>query len=415
MDGLRSNSEGGGRRHALLHFAGAIVSKVAPSAVQVVLLLYVARVGTLSEVGTLALGSATSFFCAALAELGFMTSLSVPSAYFKTEHPPVRGTRSIRVGAAAGSGVLYAVLWAAGLGHHDLHLLILVPLPTVLALAYGYAGVLNASRRLSIEGRITILESVAILVLAVGLAQPFSGLTAAFLALLIGRGAGTLARAWLVRSVPQSDVRPDRSLVKAQLMFVPATILIVVQGQADVLTLGFVGSLALVGVYSPMIRIVYTPLMLAEALSWALLAPDSRRRQGGASHVLPGSWYRGAFAIGLLLAIAVAVLGGFALHVILHRDVSVVPAIQILALILPIRFLSFTQTVAIVRAGRQQARVPYLATSLVILIVGTVIGGIESSLVILAVVRVVAEVCIALGYTVVVSRLPAPAVMAGAT
>jgi O-antigen/teichoic acid export membrane protein len=399
----------------LLHFAGAIVSKVAPSAVQVVLLLYVARVGTLSEVGTLALGSATSFFCAALAELGFMTSLSVPSAYFKTEHPPVRGTRSIRVGAAVGSSVLYAALWGAGLGHHDLHLLILVPLPTVLALAYGYAGVLNASRRLNIEGRITILESVAILVLAVGLAQAFSGLTAAFLALLIGRAAGTHARAWLVRSVPQSDVRPDRALVKAQLMFVPATILIVVQGQADVLTLGFVGSLALVGVYSPMIRIVYTPLMLAEALSWALLAPDSKRADGSPSHVLPGNWYRGAVGVGLVLALGVAGLGGFALHVILHRDVSVVPAIQILALILPIRFLSFTQTVAIVRAGRQQARVPYLATSLVILIVGTVIGGIESSLVVLAVVRVVAELCIAAGYTVVVSRLRAPAVMAGAT
>jgi hypothetical protein len=51
----------------------------------------------------------------------------------------------------------------------------------------------------------------------------------------------------------------------------------------------------------------------------------------------------------------------------------------------------------------------------VILIVGTVIGGIESSLVVLAVVRVVAELCIAAGYTVVVSRLRAPAVMAGAT
>lgn len=397
----------------MLHFSGAIVSKIAPSAVQVVLLLYVARVATLAEVGTLALGSATSFFCGALAELGFTTSLSVPSAYFKTAHPPLRGTRSIRVGAALLSGVLYCLLWAAGLGHHDLHLLILAPLPPVLALAYGYAGVLNAGRRLELEARITVLESVGILGLVVVLSVLLSGLTAAFLALLIGRGAGTVARAWLVRSVPQSDVRPDRALIKAQLMFLPATLLIVVQGQADVLALGFVGSLALVGVYSPMIRIVYTPMMLAEALSWALLAPNSKEGDSGPSHVLHGNWYRGAIATGMSLAAVVALLGGLALHLILHRDVSVVPSMQILALVLPIRFLSFAQTVAIVRAARQKARVPYLAASLAVLLVGGILGGTRSSLVLLAVARVVAELCIVGGYTLVVNRLPAPQIAPG--
>jgi O-antigen/teichoic acid export membrane protein len=113
------------------------------------------------------------------------------------------------------------------------------------------------------------------------------------------------------------------------------------------------------------------------------------------------------------LAAVVALLGGLTLHLILHRDVSVVPSMQILALVLPIRFLSFAQTVAIVRAARQKARVPYLAASLAVLLVGGILGGTRSSLVLLALARVVAELCIVGGYTLVVHRLPAPQIAPG--
>src|SRR5205823_6091039 len=107
--GLRASHPGHARvcdsmarrqRHPLLHFTGAGVAKLAPPLVQFVLLLVVARSGTLDDVGRLALASAASFLCGALAELGLATSLSIPKVTFGTEGAPLRATRTLRLIAA---------------------------------------------------------------------------------------------------------------------------------------------------------------------------------------------------------------------------------------------------------------------------------------------------------------------------
>src|SRR5919199_983010 len=164
-------------RHLFLHFAGAAVTKLAPPLVQLVLLLLVARDSTLDDVGRLALASAVSFLCGAMAELGFQTTLSIPRPTFGTAAPPLRAT---------------------------------------------------------------------------------------------GRAGGTLARAILVRDLPQSTDGAPGPLFRAQLPFAVATVAIVFQGQADMLAIGFFGTLALAGLYGPLLRTTYSTLLSAEAFSWGL-------------------------------------------------------------------------------------------------------------------------------------------------
>src|SRR2546423_7582435 len=86
--------------HLFLHFAGAAVTKLAPPLVQLLLLLLVARESTLDDVGRLALASAVSFLCGALAELGFMTTLSIPPPQFGVEAPTLHATARVRVDSA---------------------------------------------------------------------------------------------------------------------------------------------------------------------------------------------------------------------------------------------------------------------------------------------------------------------------
>src|SRR4051812_42018531 len=96
-----------------------MVTKVAPIAVQVLLVLFVARQGSLADVGSLALGSATAYLCANFAEVGFGTTLAVPATYYGVERPPLRATRALRLGTALAGSALYVLLWGAGLGNRD--------------------------------------------------------------------------------------------------------------------------------------------------------------------------------------------------------------------------------------------------------------------------------------------------------
>src|SRR5919108_4490163 len=153
----------------VFHFAGSATTKLAPPATQFLLLFIVARQSTIGDVGRLALASAASFACGALADIGFATTLSVPRPYFGTNRPPVRGTRRARLSAALGGAGLYVVLWAAGLGGHDPRFLIVAALPSVLALSYGYSGVINAAGPPWWEGTGALVEAALGLVLALAL------------------------------------------------------------------------------------------------------------------------------------------------------------------------------------------------------------------------------------------------------
>src|ERR671938_587583 len=238
-------------RHLLLHFAGAAVTKLAPPLVQLVLLLLVARDSTLDDVGRLALASAVSFLCGATAELGFQTTLSIPRPTFGTSAPPLRATGRVRVASALAGSLLYVVLWGAGLGSHGAVFLLVAPLPFLLALSYGYAG-------------------------------------------------GTLARAILVRDLPQSAEAAVGPLFRAQLPFALATLAIVFQGQADMLAIGFFGTLGLAGLYGPLLRTAYSTLLSAEAFSWGLYGdahPDERPGGG----LLARHWRAATMALGVVL------------------------------------------------------------------------------------------------------------------
>src|SRR5712692_5605600 len=164
------------RRHPVLPFTGAGVAKLAPPLVQFVLLLLVARAGSLDDVGRLALASAGAFLCGALAELGLATSLSIPKVTFGTEGVPLRATRRLRLTAAVLGCFLYVTLWAAGLGGHDPVLLLVAPLPFALALAYGYAGAMNASGELHYEIPVSLGESALVLASALLVAAVYAPL-----------------------------------------------------------------------------------------------------------------------------------------------------------------------------------------------------------------------------------------------
>src|ERR671934_1476996 len=244
---MQSDHTGAGERltrprDLFLHFGGAAVTKLAPPLVQLVLLLLVARNGTLDDVGRLALASAVSFLCGSLAELGFTTTLSIPRPTFGTAAPPLRATARVRIASALAGSLLYVVLWGAGLGSHDRVFLLVAPLPFLLALSYGYAGAMNASGRLRIEGAVSVAESLAIVVIAVAGSLVGSALTWSLVALTAGRVGGTMARAAFVRNLPQSTEAAVAPLFRAQLPFALAALAIVFQGQADMLAIGFFGA-----------------------------------------------------------------------------------------------------------------------------------------------------------------------------
>src|SRR5918911_1079633 len=324
------------RRHLFLHFAGAAVTKLAPPLVQLVLLLLVARDSTLDDVGRLALASAVSFLCGAMAELGFQTPLSIPRPTFGTAAPPLRATGRVRVVSALAGSLLYLVLWGAGLGMHGAVFLLVAPLPFLLALSYGYAGAMNASGRLRIEGAVSVAESVAIVAIAVLGSLAGSALTWSLVALTVGRAGGTLARAILVRDLPQSAEAAVGPLFRAQLPFALATLAVVFQGQADMLAIGFFGTLGLAGLYGPLLRTTYSTLLSAEAVSWGLYGdahPDERPAAG--------------------------LLAQPFLHFLLHRSLpDLTVPVALFSVVIVLRFAALVLNVDILRAGRQRDEIP---------------------------------------------------------
>jgi O-antigen/teichoic acid export membrane protein len=393
------------RRSILFHFAGGATTRLAPPATQFLLLLVVARQSSVGEVGKLALASAASFACGAVADVGFATTLSVPRAYFGTKEPPVRGTRRVRVAAALGGALLYVALWGAGLGGHDARFLIVAPLPIALALSYGYSGVVNAAGALWWEGGVALVEAtIVLLVTLVLVVTSDAALTGALVGLLAGRGVGLGARVLVIRRLPRSEVAPA-SVLRTQAPFVASTVLTVAQGQIELLALGFVGSFALAGVYGPLLRTAAGLLLVAEAVSWALYGGIGRTMER--QQRLVRAWTGVGLGLGGVFAVAFALLAHPFLEFLLGRHVADARgAIVLLALVIATRFGSFVLTVPLVRAGRQREQVPVVAAAALVLAVLGPIAAASGSLTGLAGSRLASEAVIALGYLALVRRRP---------
>jgi O-antigen/teichoic acid export membrane protein len=381
------------------HLLGATATKVAPVGVQLLLLVIVARDGSLEDVGRLALASAASFLCGALGELGFGTTLSVPLPYFGVADPPLRATRRLRLGAAVLGSVAYLSLWTLGLGQHDPRFLLVAPLPVFIALAAAYAGVMNAAGRLRTEGIIALWESVAILILVALLATAMPTLSAALLALTIGRGLGVAYRAWIVRGFPQSR-ETVRDVLRIQAPFAIGTGVIVVQGQADLLIIGFMGSLAEIGVYGPLLRVTYGTLLVAEALNFGMYGRAGTQLAGTRSeHEMARLWRAAALWAGVPLAVVFAVGVDPLLHLLLDEPVSgLTAAIALFAALIVVRCVGFAISLQIVRSGRQRRQVPVLGLAAVILVVGALAAGLANSITGLAAARLASEVVLLVGY-----------------
>src|SRR5436190_11942633 len=363
------------RRHVILHFAGAGVAKLAPPLVQFVLLLLVARAGSIDDVGRLALASAVSFLCGALAELGLATSLSIPKVTFDTDGPPLRATRGLRLVAALLGCVLYVLLWAAGLGGHDPVLLLVAPLPFALALAYGYAGAMNASGALRYEVPVSLGESALILTIALLGSLAIPALTASLAALSIGRFAGLFARMALIHRLPRSHRMRVPRLLHAQLPFALATVAFIIQGQADLVAVGFFGALATAAVYAPLLRTAYSSLLGAEGLSWSLFGGANPEEHENPSR-LAQHWRSVSMALGIAAALVFVVFAKPFLQFLLDRSLpDLTPAIWLFGITIVVRFGALTLGVDIVRAGRQRDEIPGLFASAAILAAGAAMAA----------------------------------------
>jgi glycosyltransferase involved in cell wall biosynthesis/O-antigen/teichoic acid export membrane protein len=395
--------------HLFSHFAGAAVTKLAPPVVQLVLLLLVARESTLNDVGRLALASAVSFLCGALAELGFATTLSIPRPTFGTAAPPLRATARVRVLAAVAGSLLYLAFWAAGIGGHDAALLLALPLPFSLALSYGYSGAMNASGLLRIEGVVSVAESAAILVVAVVGSRFGSALAWSLAALTIGRAGGTVARALLVRTLPQSPVRTVGGLFRPQLPFALATLALVFQGQVDMLAIGFFGSLALAGLYGPLVRTAYSTLLSAEAFSWGLYG-DAHPEERPSGSLLAGHWRSAGIGLGLLLAVGFVLLAEPFLRFLLDRPLpDLTLPVALFSLVIVLRFAALVLNVEILRAGRQREEIPVLFVATIALAVGGTVAARAASIAGLAGARLASEAITAAGYFALTRRGPSGA------
>jgi O-antigen/teichoic acid export membrane protein len=382
--------------------------RFAPPLLQLALLVIVARRGSLEDVGALALASAVSFLCGALAEAGFSTTLSIPRVAFGLDDPPLRATATLRVGAAVGGSVLYTGLWAAGLGNHDPVFLIVAPLPLFLALAHGYAGVMNASGLLRLEGIVSLAETALVLVLAVAGSFLMSALAAVLIALTVGRAVGTVARAIVLRRTPQSDAL-RQGVARVQFGFFLLTGVVVVQGQVDMLAIGFAGTLATAAVYGPLARTAASALLVTDSLTWGLYGaahPDERGDTGWIGR----NWRVLTLLLSLLAAVAFALLAEPFLRLVLDRSLpDLRAAVLLLAVTVIVRGASLVLNVSIVRAGRQREEIPFVAVGGVALAAGAAIAARADSLTGLAAARLGSEIIIAAGFVLLSLRPPVSA------
>jgi O-antigen/teichoic acid export membrane protein len=389
-------------RGAAATVTGGLASRLTPTIVRLVVLLLVAREGSIDDVGRVALASAAAFLCGTLAEVGTMTSLSLPLEYFGVSLPPLRATRRLRLAAAAGGTALYTLLWAAGLGSHETVFLIVLPLPFLLALSYGYAGALNATRALALEGWISTVESGVMLGLTALLFLTVSPVAAALIALTAVRAAGTLARALALRRRPLSDAAEVERLVRRQGGFLVSTGAIVLHGQLDVVVLGFFSSFTLIGVYGPLLRTAYSTFLVAEGLTLAMysLAGDESQPAWPLRR-----WRPVGVVIGVVFGAIFLVVGEPLLELILSEPIRHLGVpIALFSILIPIRFFGYVQSVDIVRTGRQAARIPVLAVAIVVLLVGAIVGGKMDSITWLTAFRLASEITLTLGFVYLVRR-----------
>jgi O-antigen/teichoic acid export membrane protein len=363
------------------------------------LILVLARNGTLTDVGALAIASALSFFLGALGDFGFSTTLAVPRVAFGRSAPPLRPTRAIRLGAAALASLLYGGFWLAGIGGHAPTLLILFPLPFFLGLSYGYTGVLNAGGMLGVEVLVSIAESATIVALAFAFMQRLDALASALLALTVARGLGALARMVATRRVPDAHAHasPPRGVVRTQFKFAASTVVTVVQGQLDIVVIGFLGTLTLAALYGPLLRAAYSVLLIPEALSWALYGDVIRSRVSGPGRRLGIRTF--FITLGIAAGIGFAVSAQPFLKFLLGRPIDgLLFAVLLFAVVIPIRSLSSAFGIEIVRSGRQARRIPVVAGAGVVLLAGAATAAVSGSITGLAAARLASEIVIVLGY-----------------
>lgn len=391
-------------RNLFAHLGGAALGRLAPPLLQLALLWIVSRGGSLEEVGLFVLASAVAFLCGAFGELGFANSLSVPRVAFGSEAPPLRPTARLRLAGAAGGSTLYLLLWVAGIGNHHAELLIMAPLPFALALAHGYAGAMNASGLLKLEGAVSAAESAVSLTLALLLSLSLDALPAALLGLVAGRLLGTGARALLLRGVPQSKSVAVQSIGRSQLWFALSTAGFVTQGQVDLVAIGFAGSLALAAVYGPAVRTAGSAVLGGEALTYALYGGAHPDERGSAGRV-HRRWRALLLGIGVMAAVVFAFLAQPFLEWLLDEQLGDLGAlIVLLAIVIVLRFVVLVFTVDIVRAGRQREQVPYLLASATVLAIGAAIAASADSLTGLALARFASEALLAGGLALLVVK-----------
>ena len=346
------------------------------------------------------LASAVAFLCGNLAEVGTMTSLSLPQTYFGERFPPLRATRELRFAAALAGSAVYGVLWAAGMGSNETVFLAGLALPALLALSFGYAGALNATGALWTEGVVSVLESALAIGFAFALFPAMSLVAACLVALTIARAAGTVVRAAVVRRRPQSPTERIPGALRSQLWFLGSSAATVVEGQADVVVLGFFSTFALLGVYGPLLRAAYALFLVAEGMSLAMYSAGDRE---------PRRWRSGTLAIGVFAAIVFGVVAKPLLDLVLSATLPhLLWPVLLLALLMPVRFAGYVVGVDIVRAGRQAARIPVLVGATLILVAGAIVGWQTGSLTWLAGFRLASEVALTLGFLYLARRLLSP-------
>jgi hypothetical protein len=390
------------------HFAGAVLSKFMPPALQFLLLVYVGRSETVHDVGVLALGSAAAFLGGIVGDIGFQTSLSLPRAYYDVEDPPLVATRRLRYFAAACGSLIYLALVAGGLGRSDAHLWLLGPLPFLLAVSLGLSGAMNAVGKLQIEGRIAVTESIAAAALAVATGRAtHDALTGAFVGLTAGRAVGLALRLATVARLSQSRLPLVGSLWRRQRGFAVSNAALIFQGQGELVTLGMLGTVALAAAYAPLLRLAFTAALLGEALAWAIFF---REREARGRALYPDSGLGrhpivSAFGLGAVISLCFAAVAPAVVHLI-SPDITVsATAVALLALVIPVRFAVLGISVEIVRYGMQIRRVPSLVLSSGALVAGTLVAAAVESVQGVASARLASEVVLCVAFAVVVPRV----------
>jgi O-antigen/teichoic acid export membrane protein len=177
----------------------------------------------------------------------------------------------------------------------------------------------------------------------------------------------------------------------------------VVQGQLDIVVIGFLGTLTLAALYGPLLRAAYSVLLIPEALSWALYGDAARSRVfGREGRVSTRTFF---VTLGLATGIAFAVSAQPFMSLLLGRSIhGLLLAVLLFALVIPIRSLSSSFGIELVRSGRQAKRIPIIAGAGVVLLAGAATAAVSGSITGLAAARLASEIVIVLGYRTILRK-----------